>query len=131
MLKFLRYIPKETIDMKTLREDEDLEETIGNRDIFKYHVYHGMKEFRVEIRKIIVRLALVTVASEDRNMTNKSIKEKEETVGNMSCQGSLEIQTSLRILDRVIRGTGSKKSTTVVLPKCNGIIHTVKQKEVK
>eukprot|EP00957_Ditylum_brightwellii_P093179 7094413-Ditylum_brightwellii.AAC.1 len=66
--------------MKTLREDEDLVETISNSDIFKYHVQDDMKEFRGEIWKFIVKLAFVIVASEDRKMTNKLVKEKEETV---------------------------------------------------
>eukprot|EP00957_Ditylum_brightwellii_P078331 5955989-Ditylum_brightwellii.AAC.1 len=62
----LRYLPTDTINMKTLKEDEDLVETIGSSDIFKYHVQHDMKEFRVEISKFIVRLAFVTTASKDR-----------------------------------------------------------------
>eukprot|EP00957_Ditylum_brightwellii_P179678 13686803-Ditylum_brightwellii.AAC.1 len=75
----LIYLPADTINMKTLREDEDLVETIGNSDIFEYHVQRDMKEFRAEISKFIVMLAFVTAASEDRKMTNKLIKEKEET----------------------------------------------------
>eukprot|EP00957_Ditylum_brightwellii_P002310 177892-Ditylum_brightwellii.AAC.1 len=63
-----------------------------------------MKELRAEIRKFIVRLAFVTTASEDRKMTNKLIKEKEETDGNMSCQESVEIQAALKTLDGNIRG---------------------------
>ena len=131
MLQLLRYLPTNTINLKTLREDEDLVETIGNSDIFKYHVPHDMKEFRAEIRKFIVRLAFVTVASEDRKMTNKLIKEKEETVGNMSCQESLEIQAALEKFDGNIRGTYSRKSITVHLPNYNGVIHKVHQDEVK
>eukprot|EP00957_Ditylum_brightwellii_P072986 5546167-Ditylum_brightwellii.AAC.1 len=86
MLRLLRYLPADSIDMKTLREDEDLVETIGNCKNFKYQVQHDMKEFKAEIRKFIVRLAFVTALSEERKMTYKIIKDKEESVDNMSCQ---------------------------------------------
>eukprot|EP00957_Ditylum_brightwellii_P055578 4211615-Ditylum_brightwellii.AAC.1 len=64
-------------------------------------------------------------------MTKELIKKKEEAVGTMSCQESVEIQAALRILDGNIRGKGSKKATTIVLPNCNGILQTVNQEEVK
>ena len=66
MLQLLRYLPADTINMKKLREDEGLVETIGSCNIFKYQIQHDMKEFKAEIRKLIVRLAFVTAVSEDR-----------------------------------------------------------------
>eukprot|EP00957_Ditylum_brightwellii_P145161 11056902-Ditylum_brightwellii.AAC.1 len=76
MLQLLKYLREDTISMKTFREDEHFEKSIGNNDIFKYCIYHDMNKFRAELRKFIVRLAFVTAASEDRKMTKKTSKEK-------------------------------------------------------
>eukprot|EP00957_Ditylum_brightwellii_P109629 8361577-Ditylum_brightwellii.AAC.1 len=76
MLQILRHLPAETINMKTLREDEHFTNCIGNTVIFKYQIDHDMNEFRAEIRKFIVRLAFVTAPSEDRKMTKETIQKK-------------------------------------------------------
>eukprot|EP00957_Ditylum_brightwellii_P036533 2767213-Ditylum_brightwellii.AAC.1 len=76
MLQILRYLPAETISIKTLKIDEHFANCIGNNVIFKYQVDHDMDEFRAEIRKFIVRIAFVTAASEDRKMTKEIIKKR-------------------------------------------------------
>jgi hypothetical protein len=69
ILQVLRFLPADSINMRTLRGDENFMETIGNFKIFKYHLQHDMKEFKAEIRRFIVRLAFVTAVSEDRKKT--------------------------------------------------------------
>eukprot|EP00957_Ditylum_brightwellii_P106819 8149196-Ditylum_brightwellii.AAC.1 len=89
-----------------------------------------MDEFRAEIRKLVLRLAFVTATCEDRKMTKEAMK-KQEAVGNMSCKESPELQAALDRFDWNIRAPCSRKSTTVHLPNCHGVIHTVGQDEVK
>eukprot|EP00957_Ditylum_brightwellii_P163085 12418592-Ditylum_brightwellii.AAC.1 len=49
----------------------------------------------------------------------------------MGCKESIDLQAALDKFDGNIRGTHSRKSTTVKLLNCNGVLHKVDQDEVK
>eukprot|EP00957_Ditylum_brightwellii_P131328 10016735-Ditylum_brightwellii.AAC.1 len=68
-----------------------------------------MKQFTAEIRRFIVRLAFITAVSDDRKKTYKLIKDKEVSVGNMSCQESVAKNAEFQTLEGIIKGKNSKK----------------------